>query len=60
MIRNYDGRDLDATDLQYHQARHFDPTIGRWLNEDPTGFEDSANLYRYVGNGPSNTASAGL
>lgn len=29
----------------------YDPTIGRWLNEDPIGFEaGDANKYRYVGN----------
>jgi hypothetical protein len=32
----------------------YDPTIGRWLSEDPIGFEaGDANLYRYVGNGPA-------
>ena len=31
----------------------YDPTIGRWLSEDPIGFEaGDANLYRYVENGP--------
>jgi len=29
----------------------FDPTIGRWLTQDPMAFEaGDANLYRYVGN----------
>jgi hypothetical protein len=29
----------------------YDPTIGRWLSEDPIGFEaGDANKYRYVGN----------
>ena len=33
----------------------YDPSIGRWLEEDPLGFEaGDANLYRYVGNGPTN------
>ncbi len=32
----------------------YDPSIGRWLEEDPLGFEaGDANLYRYVGNGPT-------
>lgn len=31
------------------------PTIGRWLEEDPLGFEaGDANFYRYVGNNPTN------
>lgn len=33
----------------------FDPTIGRWISEDPIGFEAAdTNLYRYVGNNPTN------
>ena len=33
----------------------YDPTIGRWTQEDPIGFEGGdANLYRYVGNSPTN------
>lgn len=31
----------------------YDPTLGRWIAEDPTGFQAAdANLYRYVGNAP--------
>lgn len=33
----------------------FDPSIGRWLEEDPIDFDGGdANLYRYVGNDPVN------
>ena len=40
----------------------FDPTIGRWTTEDPIGFVVAdANLYRYVGNNPTNaTDPSGL
>jgi uncharacterized protein RhaS with RHS repeats len=40
----------------------FDPTIGRWLEQDPIGFVGGdANLYRYVGNDPTNaTDPSGL
>ena len=32
-----------------------DPSIGRWLEEDPEGFDaGDANLFRYVGNDPTN------
>jgi uncharacterized protein RhaS with RHS repeats len=32
----------------------YDPTIGKWLSEDPIGFAgDGSNLYRYVGNSPT-------
>jgi uncharacterized protein RhaS with RHS repeats len=33
----------------------FDPSIGRWLSEDPIGFTAAdPNLYRYGGNNPTN------
>lgn len=33
----------------------YDPTIGRWIQEDPIGFAaGDANLLRYVGNNPTN------
>lgn len=33
----------------------YDPTLGRWLSEDPVGFTAAdPNLYRYVGNNPTN------
>src|SRR5437016_3358727 len=40
----------------------YDPTTGRWTSEDPTGFAGGdANLYRYVGNNPTNaTDPSGL
>ncbi len=52
---DYIGRDFDPeVVLQYNRARHYDPTVGRWINQDPVRFEDGANLYRYVGNAPCN------
>jgi RHS repeat-associated protein len=52
----YTGRLLDkATGLQNNLNRWYDASIGRWLSEDPIGFNaGDANLYRYVGNGPVN------
>jgi len=40
----------------------YDPGIGRWLQQDPIGFRaGDANLYRYVGNKPTNmTDPSGL
>ncbi|HEY7309544.1 MAG TPA: RHS repeat-associated core domain-containing protein [Gemmataceae bacterium] len=33
----------------------YDPTTGRWLTEDPSGFDaGDANLYRYAANDPTN------
>ena len=43
------------TGLQYNSNRFYNPAIGRWMSQDPTGFSaGDMNLYRYVGNNPSN------
>lgn len=49
------GRQLDAeTELQYNRARWYDPKMGRWISQDPLGFDaGDTNLYRYVKNGPT-------
>ena len=50
---DFDAHALDSTvGLHYEPARHYDPTIGRWLSDEAIGFEADANLYRYVGNRP--------
>ena len=51
----YTGRDWDAdAGLQYNRARWYDPATGRWLSQDPIGFDaGDRNLYRYVGNQPT-------
>ena len=51
----FTGREHDsALNLYYNQARFYDPATGRFLSRDPIGFEaGDANLYRYVGNGPT-------
>jgi len=48
----YTGRAYDEeTDLQNNHNRWYDAASGRWLSEDPIGFDGGdANLYRYVGN----------
>ncbi len=52
----YTGREWDsALGLYYSRARMYSPTIGRFLSEDPLAFAaGDANLYRYVGNEPTN------
>ena len=51
----FTGRELDrSTGLYYYRARYYDPEIGRFLSEDPLGFEAGVNFYAYVGNNPVN------
>ena len=43
-----------ALATQYIRARHYQPTIARWISLDPIGFAGGdANLFRYVGNSPT-------
>ena len=51
----YTAREYEADDLYYYRARYYDPTVQRFLSEDPIGFTGGdLNLYRYVGNNPIN------
>ena len=40
--------------LFFFGLRFYDATLGRWLNPDPAGFVDGANLYVFVQNNPLN------
>ena len=47
--------------IYYMQARYYDPTLGRFISEDPIGLEGGINLYAYVrGNPVLRTDSTGL
>ena len=50
----YTGREFDPeTSLYYYRARYYDPATGRFLSEDPIGFNPGqSNFYSYVGNSP--------
>ncbi len=40
--------------LYHYKARAYSPTLGRFLQTDPTGYDDGLNWYAYVGNDPMN------
>jgi RHS repeat-associated protein len=51
----FTGRELDAeTGLYYVRARYYDPVVGRFISEDPTGLAGGLNLYAYARNSPLN------
>ncbi|MGD9630854.1 MAG: RHS repeat-associated core domain-containing protein [Pyrinomonadaceae bacterium] len=50
----FTGREYDqTTGLQFSRARMYDPKLGRFISEDPIGFEGGdVNLYGYLRNKP--------
>jgi RHS repeat-associated protein len=49
----YTGREwTPEVRLYYYRARWYDPTVGRFISEDPLGFRASPNLFTYVSNNP--------
>ena len=42
----------EETGLVYFGRRYYNPVLGRWITQDPQGFEDGPNLYAYVHNNP--------
>jgi RHS repeat-associated protein len=53
----YTARQFDSdTALYYYRARYYDPTVGRFISEDPIGFLGGPNFYRYASNRPTHFA----
>jgi RHS repeat-associated protein len=50
----YTGREDDGTGLYYYRARYYNPTLQRFISEDPIGFSGGVNFYTYVENDPVN------
>lgn len=51
----YTGRQYDEESGLYHyRTRAYSPEIGRFMQQDPIGMADGANMYVYVGNNPVN------
>lgn len=51
----YTAREFDSeTSLYYNRARYLDPTVGRFVSEDPLRFFAGPNFYTYVSSNPVN------
>jgi RHS repeat-associated protein len=51
--QQYTGREDDLTGLYFYRARHYSPSTGRFISEDPIGWASGqANDYSYVRRNP--------
>ena len=51
----HQGLYLDGeSGLYYNRARYLHPTLGNFIQRDPLGYVDGANVYQYVQDNPAN------
>ncbi|MGA7802561.1 MAG: RHS repeat-associated core domain-containing protein, partial [Gammaproteobacteria bacterium] len=51
----YTGREASPdTGLYYYRARYYDPSLGRFISEDPMGFTAGMDFYVYGNDDPVN------
>jgi RHS repeat-associated protein len=51
----FQGREYDfELNLYNYRARYYDPIMGRFLQTDPVGYQDSMNLYQGMNMNPGN------
>jgi RHS repeat-associated protein len=48
----YTARETGENGTLFYRARYLNPSAGRFLAEDPIGFDGGMNLYTYVGGDP--------
>jgi RHS repeat-associated protein len=50
----YTGREFDSdTGIYFYRARYYDQNVGRFLTEDPAGFDGGRSFYSYTRNNPA-------
>lgn len=50
----YTGRENDGDGLYFYRNRYYNPTLQRFISDDPIGAAGGINLYAYVENNPNN------